>query len=78
MYLGVTFNFTNILQNNNFLGQNSIVAYQNGLKSKNLFSEMILKLNFTSKYIGSNILSFFQESHRALLLRCYKIKHGQA
>ena len=29
----------------------SIFTYQKGLGSKNLFSEMFLKLNFTSKYI---------------------------
>ena len=45
----------------------SLFAYQNGLKSKKLFWEMFLKLNFSSKYIWGKILEFFQESHRALI-----------
>jgi hypothetical protein len=51
-------NFENILYFRSTLL--SIFTYQKGLGSKMMFSEMFLKLNFTSKYIWGKIRYCFQ------------------
>jgi hypothetical protein len=45
----------------------SIFTYQSGLKSKKIFGQMFLKLNFTTKYIWGRIIWGGQKSHRTLI-----------